>query len=304
MFKKVNLKCPKCGHFIRNMIIDASVATESIDKNQLFECWCGDMLRAEPTKNYWGWIPRLSHEFYFRQNKYDITESPVPFKHAILDDIGEVIKDSNSFLTNSGGVTPIGKDKYSLERDLSDDSLENFINGNTYLKRFGRKHEIILTLKRGDYTFDADISIRSPIDKSELISGLAQVYSTGIVEYHVTNAFEKPSQFKYSPFNFYRYYDAAQRLIAKIQKQPNDNICDEYIYAMQLHKIVRDIFHRHVHHSTDLLLPPVDAKDLDDAAIKIAELFFSKFVNYKRFAGPPIATRQAIENLLPWQRRD
>jgi len=88
-----------------------------------------------------------------------------------------------------------------------------------------------------------------------------------------------------------------QRANRKNSKQPNDNLCDEYIYAMQLHKTIRDIFHIHVHHSTDLLLPPVDARDLDDAAIKIAELFFSKFVNYKRFAGPPVATRQGIENL-------
>ena len=45
----------------------------------------------------------------------------------------------------------------------------------------------------------------------------------------------------------------------------------------QMHKVIRDVFHKHVHHSSDMLLPPVDALDKKEAIEKIALRYLEKF---------------------------
>ena len=51
-----------------------------------------------------------------------------------------------------------------------------------------------------------------------------------------------------------------------------------------LHRLVRDVFHIHVHHSSDLPLPPIEAENEDEAKKKILEEYVRKFIEYKRIA--------------------
>jgi len=204
MAEKVNLKCSKCGHIIRGM--SRHVVFES---GQQFTCWCDGVLNVHPQNKFWGWIPRLSREFYFRQNKNDVTESMIGFRQVALSNIGKVIQDSNYSLGDSGVVTAIGSDKYLYERELSDDFVEHFINETPILKFFGRKHKIQLDLQKDPSdlprneigrAFNINISIKSPIDDSIIVSGLARVFSTGITSYEANIDFERVKR-KYE--NFY-----------------------------------------------------------------------------------------------------
>ena len=60
-----------------------------------------------------------------------------------------------------------------------------------------------------------------------------------------------------------------------------ENDCLERV----LHILVRDAFHSHVHHSSDLPLPPVKAKNGDEAKKSILFEYLRKFVEYKRMIG-------------------
>jgi hypothetical protein len=239
---------------------------------------------------YWGWIPRLSRDFYIKQKNNNVCESAIGFKQAALSNIGEVLNDSKYCLGDSDDMTAIEEDKFLYDKEM-------FLSDNYIERLLKRPHKIQLILKKDRYTLDIDVSIKSPIDESVIISGLVKVYSTGIASYEVKNNSKKPSHFDYRFFDLYRFYDTSKEIMTKIRGQPTDDIDDEYIYAMQMHKLIRDIFHKHVHHSTDLLLPPVEANELDEAARKIAELFFLKFVDYKYLSAPPIKPKQAVENL-------
>lgn len=63
-----------------------------------------------------------------------------------------------------------------------------------------------------------------------------------------------------------------------------------------MHKIIRDIFHIHVHHSSDLPLPPINAKCGDDGKKKILNEYLLKFIQYKRL-GAKVKKKDALENL-------
>lgn len=60
-----------------------------------------------------------------------------------------------------------------------------------------------------------------------------------------------------------------------------ENDCLESV----LHILVRDVLHSHVHHSSDLPLPPVEAKNGDEAKKGILFEYLRKFVEYKRMIG-------------------
>ncbi len=51
-----------------------------------------------------------------------------------------------------------------------------------------------------------------------------------------------------------------------------------------MHKLVRDVFHIHVHHSSDSPLLPIKAENEDEAKKKILEEYVRKFIEYKRIA--------------------
>ncbi len=63
-----------------------------------------------------------------------------------------------------------------------------------------------------------------------------------------------------------------------------------------LHKLVRDILHTHVHHSSDLPLPPIKAESEIEAKKKILEEYTFKFMEYKRIASK-MRLKEAIEDL-------
>lgn len=60
-----------------------------------------------------------------------------------------------------------------------------------------------------------------------------------------------------------------------------ENDCFERV----LHILVRDAFHSHVHHSSDLPLPPIEAENGDVATKSILFEYLRKFVEYKRMIG-------------------
>jgi hypothetical protein len=85
--------------------------------------------------------------------------------------------------------------------------------------------------------------------KQSLIRGQSEIHAGGLVKLEIGH---HPSSDKY--------------------KHPEE----------QMHKVIRDVFHKHVHHSSDMLLPPVDAPDKKEAIEKIALRYLEKFIIYKR----------------------
>ena len=75
-------------------------------------------------------------------------------------------------------------------------------------------------------------------------------------------------------------------------------VCPDYPFPERiLHKLVRDIFHVHVHHSSDLPLPPVKAENEEEAKKKILEEYVRKFIKYKRIASKT-KLKNAIDDFL------
>lgn len=64
-----------------------------------------------------------------------------------------------------------------------------------------------------------------------------------------------------------------------------------------LHILVRDVLHSHVHHSSDLPLPPVEAKNGDEAKKSILFEYLRKFVEYKRIIGN-VRPDYAVEDIF------
>ncbi|RLG35087.1 hypothetical protein DRN97_00745 [Methanosarcinales archaeon] len=71
-----------------------------------------------------------------------------------------------------------------------------------------------------------------------------------------------------------------------------ENDCLERV----LHILVRDALHSHVHHSSDLPLPPIEAKNGDEAKKSILFEYLRKFVEYKRMIGK-VRLKDAIEDI-------
>lgn len=60
-------------------------------------------------------------------------------------------------------------------------------------------------------------------------------------------------------------------------------ICPEHPAPERiLHRLVRDVFHTHVHHSSDLPLPPIESKNEYEAKKKILVVYVRKFIEYKK----------------------
>jgi hypothetical protein len=212
---------------------------------------------------YWGWIPRLTRDFYIKnENNNGACGSLVSFEQATITDFDEIFLDLYSVVNNY----------YAAERSLSDHYLDAI---------FKRYHKVeLIPTKNGD-DLNIRISIKSPIGEVPILVGLANVHPNGIVLYELENGFKKPTHFSYSYFDLYKYLDNIYETVDRLSPPFNDTGNDQFVYAMQMHKLIRDIFHKHVHHSTDLLLPPVRADNEKEAMQKIMELFFSKFMEYK-----------------------
>ena len=75
-------------------------------------------------------------------------------------------------------------------------------------------------------------------------------------------------------------------------KLHSENDCLERV----LHVLVRDALHSHVHHSSDLPLPPVEAKNEDEAKKSILFEYLRKIVEYKRIIGN-VGLKDAMENI-------
>jgi hypothetical protein len=176
---------------------------------------------------YWGWIPRLTRDFYLKEEN-DFCTFPIPFDQANSGTLNNVLLEIYSELN---GV-------YFGSALLSDLYLERVLN---------KKHKIELVPHKNTDGFDIDLLIKSPINNTIIFKRHAKIRSSGTVSYEIEN----------------------------------NNGGDEFVYAMQMHKLIRDIFHKHVHHSTDLLLPPIKARDENEATQKILDLFLLKFVEYK-----------------------
>jgi hypothetical protein len=71
-----------------------------------------------------------------------------------------------------------------------------------------------------------------------------------------------------------------------------ENDCFERV----LHILVRDAFHSHVHHSSDLPLPPIEAENGDVATKSILFEYLRKFVEYKRMVGK-VRLKDAMEDI-------
>jgi hypothetical protein len=71
-----------------------------------------------------------------------------------------------------------------------------------------------------------------------------------------------------------------------------ENDCLERV----LHILVRDTLHSHVHHSSDLPLPPIEAENGDDAKKSILFEYLRKFVEYKRVIGK-LGLKNAIADI-------
>ena len=71
-----------------------------------------------------------------------------------------------------------------------------------------------------------------------------------------------------------------------------ENDCLERV----LHILVRDAFHSHVHHSSDLPLPPIEAENGDVAKKSILFEYLRKFVEYKRMIGK-VRLKDAMEDI-------
>lgn len=88
-----------------------------------------------------------------------------------------------------------------------------------------------------------------PREKQPLIKGQSEIHASGLVKLKID---QYPTSEKY--------------------EHPEE----------QMHKVIRDVFHKHVHHSSDMLLPPVDAQDKMEASEKIILRYLEKFIIYKR----------------------
>ena len=84
MLEEVDLKCPKCGHIIRN------IQAETTAKGQQFLCWCGGAFKAQPPRpmnSYWGWIPALTHFFGIYEPGESYGSSSLNFEEATIEDV-------------------------------------------------------------------------------------------------------------------------------------------------------------------------------------------------------------------------
>lgn len=63
-----------------------------------------------------------------------------------------------------------------------------------------------------------------------------------------------------------------------------------------LHVLIRDYFHTHSHHSSDLPFPPVEASDENSGKNKLMELYIAKFKEYKSVIGK-VKIKKATEDI-------
>ncbi len=50
----------------------------------------------------------------------------------------------------------------------------------------------------------------------------------------------------------------------------------------QIHRVVRDLLHKHIHHESDLPLRPIDANDENSAIEELYRAYLEKFKDYKK----------------------
>ncbi|MCK4732343.1 MAG: hypothetical protein KAT65_07790 [Methanophagales archaeon] len=111
------------------------------------------------------------------------------------------------------------------------------------------KDEDILKLNLEIWPFPFLQKLFFPREKQPLIKGQSEIHANGLVKLKID---QYPTYEKY--------------------EHPEE----------QMHKVIRDVFHKHVHHSSDMLLPPVDAQDKKAALEKIILSYLEKFIIYKR----------------------
>ena len=106
---------------------------------------------------------------------------------------------------------------------------------------------ISINLAIGHPVYKIGSLIENPINNEDLIVGTAIIGATGLVSYDFENNSE------YSSY-----------------------------YADQMHIVIRNLFHEHDHHSSDLPLNTVKASSEEEAITKIVMQYIQKFSEYKQ----------------------
>jgi len=166
------------------------------------------------------------------------------------------------------GWIPILSEKITVEQKLFQDAdisdfeklfrprfSEVLLSDRVFDELFGLKHKVFYEIKNlerceecGEKVLHLSIIV-SNRKGEKLIEGDVKIHESGLTKYNI------------------KYVSAKHPFPERI-----------------LHKLVRDVFHIHMHHSSDLPLPPIKAENEDEAKKKILEEYVRKFIEYKRMA--------------------
>lgn len=226
--------------------------------------------------NWYGWIPILTNKLTLSLDYSTPTrlsshspliidweqllssQSSLGKISSFLQLFGESQNESAYFKINESSQ----KITYSYKATLTDAWLE-------LIKKI--KHPIIISLKKnGDHikecpscknrTLNLFVAILKPGSQEIIISADVYIHQNGLTLYELSDS-------KYSL----------------------------HYLVNQIHKIVRDIFHKHVHHRSDLLLPTTEAVSDIEALCCFQKLYISKFLSYKKII-KYLTTNKTVRN--------
>lgn len=226
--------------------------------------------------NWYGWIPILTSKLMLSLD--DTTQTSLSSHSPLIVDWEQLVSDQLSIRELSRFLQLFGerynrsahfkieeshqKITYSYKATLTDTWLE-------LIKKI--KHPIIISLnKKGAHikecpscnkkTINLCVTILKPFSNETIISANVYIHPNGLALYELTDA-------NYS----------------------------QHFLVNQVHKLVRDIFHQHVHHRSDLLLLTTEATSDLEALSCFQKSYISKFLSYKKLI-KYFATNKVVRN--------
>jgi len=129
----------------------------------------------------------------------------------------------------------------------------------------------------GCYVTKSEITILHENDV--LVKGFAEIRDNGLTRYTVKEDNLKDEEVGGFLGSFRRLFKIICSLIFKTDFKTDD----EKLHAADyLHIVVRDIFHKHIHHHSDMPLKTVTAESCGNAYSEILKEYHNKFIEYKR----------------------
>ena len=237
------------------------------------EQWDGPQRTTNSKNNLiirWDWIPILTQEILVpvieelpckswsgKQKTVFFHITSIPFYDANTTHIQKMFK---AMLWSEGKGDTLQK-----EILISDNRLDRLLHLNHLVQlRINNKDKDLLNLELEIWPSPFLQRLFFWWEKESLIRGKSEIHASGLVK-HVLDKYPN------------------------LEKYPHPE--------EQMHKLIRDVFHKHVHHSSDMPLPPVKASDSNDAIKQIALLYLTKFITYKGNLGK-IRVKDALENVM------